>query len=120
MKNKIVFIFAACMALSFSLVYAHPPSDIAVTYDPASKVIIAIIYHEVSNPENHYIKKVDIGLNGSEIATLDFSKQENNATQPVKYQLENISPEDVISVEAYCSINGKLRKEIKVLGNTGK
>ena len=117
MKGIARSILLLVFLLSASVAYAHPPSDIIisyVTYDSSAKTITAVIKHEVSNPEKHYIKKVDISLNGKEIATLKFTKQDNYLTQTVTYALEGVMPGDRISVEAYCSISGKLEKEIKV------
>jgi len=97
-----------------AVAYAHPPSDIAITFDPASKVLKAVITHPVSNPENHFIIKVDVGLNGKEVVEHKISKQDNNSTQTVSYLLPDVKPGDTVSVEAYCSISGKLEKEIKI------
>lgn len=94
--------------------YAHPPSDIKITFDAKSKMLQAVIMHGVSNPLRHYIKKVDVGLNGKEIIELNFSRQENNNSQTVTYLMPDVKDGDIISVEGYCSISGKLQKEIKV------
>ncbi len=117
MKKRIAVIFTLCLILFVSLAYAHSPSDIALNYDPNAKMLTAIIHHEVGNPKNHYISRVDIKVNGAEAAGLDFSEQDNSSIKQVTYQLENINPGDVISVEAYCSKSGKLEKQIKVSAN---
>ena len=59
----IVFIFLVVA----STAYAHPPSDIKIDFDPKIKMLHAVIIHNTSNPLNHYINKVDVGLNGKEI-----------------------------------------------------
>ena len=114
MKKIIFCILSAIILFSASIAYAHPPQDIILTYDPATKTLTALIKHNVSNPETHYIKKVDIGLNNKEVATLKFTHQDNNLTQTAVYTLKDARPGDSLSVEAYCSISGKLKKEIKV------
>jgi desulfoferrodoxin (superoxide reductase-like protein) len=73
----------------------------------------AVIVHRVNNPKMHYIKRVDIGLNGQEVATLRFMKQDNNNTQTISYEIPNVKTGDTLSVEAYCSISGILKREIK-------
>ncbi len=102
-----------CFLAIAAVAYAHPPSDIAITFDPASKVLNAVITHPVSNPENHFIIKVDVGLNGKEVIEHAISRQDNNSTQTVSYLLPDVKPGDTVSVEAYCSISGKLEREIK-------
>lgn len=94
--------------------YAHPPSDIKITFDAKTKILQAVIVHGVSNPLSHYIKKVDVGLNGKEIIELNFSRQDNNDSQAVTYFIPDAKDGDILSVEAYCSISGKLQKEIRV------
>ncbi|MEI6832215.1 MAG: hypothetical protein WCK61_05865 [Candidatus Omnitrophota bacterium] len=106
----IVFIFAAAI----SIAYAHPPSDITITFDARTKILQAVIIHNTSNPASHYIKKVDVGLNGKEIIEHTVSKQDNNESQTVIYLIPDVKDGDVLSVEAYCSISGKLQREITV------
>ena len=106
-----VFLFMA------STGYAHPPSDIKITFDQAKKVLTAVLVHNVSNPSKHYINKVDIGLNGKEIIEQSISKQDNAVDQTVSYLIPDVKSGDVLSVEGYCSISGKLKKEITVKTN---
>lgn len=94
--------------------YAHPPRDIQITFDPSAKILRAVIYHDVSNPLNHYIKRVDVGLNGKEDIIQDISRQDNNDNQTVSYLIPDAKSGDVISVEGHCSISGKLEKQIIV------
>jgi len=114
MKKTAVLILLGIFAATSSIAYAHPPSDIIITYDAATKTLHAVIMHNVSNPTNHYIKKVDVGLNGQEIIEHRISRQDNNTTQTVSYLIPDVKTGDVLSVEAYCSISGKLEKEIKI------
>jgi desulfoferrodoxin (superoxide reductase-like protein) len=103
------FLITACSAA-----YAHPPSDITITYDPQTKILRAVIMHNTSNPESHYINKVDIVLNGKEIIEHEISRQDNNTSQAVSYLIPDAKTGDKLSLEAYCSISGELRKEIEV------
>lgn len=97
-----------------SIVYAHPPSDIKITFDSNTKTLEAVIAHNTSNPISHYINKVDIGLNGKEIIVHMISREDNNQTQTVRYLIPDVKDGDVISIEGYCSISGKLKNEITV------
>ena len=104
----IIFVSMTCVA------YAHPPSDIQITFDSKTKMLHAVIIHNTSNPISHYIKKVDVGLNGKEIMTQAISRQDNNESQTVGYLVPDAKDGDVISVEGYCSISGNLEKKITV------
>jgi desulfoferrodoxin (superoxide reductase-like protein) len=102
------------LLLAAAQAFAHPPSDIKIQFDPATKLLTAVIEHRVSNRKSHYIKKVDIGLNGKEIKTLSFKKQDDNAAQTVKFAVPRAKKGDTLSVEGYCNLSGKLEKEIEV------
>jgi hypothetical protein len=102
------FVFAL-----YALSYAHPPSEIDISYDPVTRILTAIITHNVNDPQAHYIKKVDIGLNGQEIIGQEISRQDNDITQTVSYRIPDARPGDILSVEAYCSISGMLKREIR-------
>lgn len=113
--RKISILLVICFWLGlYSFAFAHPPQDITISFEPTSKILKAVITHNVSNPESHFIKKVDIVLNGQEIIEHKISRQDNPNTQIVIYLIPDAKLSDTISVEAYCSISGKLKKEIKV------
>ena len=96
-----------------AVAYAHPPSDIKITFDPKTKILQAVIVHGVSNPAKHYIKKVDVALNGKEIIEQSISRQDNLNNQSVSYFIPDFKDGDLLSVEGYCSISGKLEKQLK-------
>ena len=112
--KKILFILLFICLVSTGIAYAHPPKDIEISYEPTSKVLTAVIMHDTSNPLGHYIKKVDVGLNDQEIIEQMISKQDNVNSQRVSYLIPDAKPGDRLSVEGYCSISGKLKKEIVV------
>lgn len=105
----ILFIFAGV-----SQACAHPPYDIKISFNVNTKILQAVIMHNVANPLNHSIRKVDIGLNGKEIIEHNISRQDNNDSQSVSYLIPDVKDGDTLSVEGYCSISGVLKKEIRV------
>ena len=114
MKRLMVFLTVFVFVSAISVACAHPPSDISITFDRNTKMVHAVIIHNTSNPTNHYIKKVDVSLNGKEIIEQQISRQDNNENQTVSYLIPDVKDGDVLSVEGYCSISGKLKKEITV------
>lgn len=111
MKKVLLFLLFVCLVF-VPFAYAHPPKDIEISYDPATKMLTALILHETSNPSGHYIKRVDVGLNGKEIIREEISKQDNNNFQKVIYFIPDVKAGDKLSVEGYCSVSGKLEREI--------
>lgn len=114
MKKITAFLVFLSFFMTTSMVYAHPPSDIKIIFDPNTKMLQAVIIHNTSSPISHYIKKVDVGLNGKEIIEHSISREDNNETQTVSYLIPDVKDGDILSVEGYCSISGKLKKEITV------
>ena len=111
--KKIVLLLCGLLVAS-AAAFAHPPSDIMIQFNEKTKTMTAVIEHRVSNPLTHYIYKVDIGLNGKEINSLRFKKQATNREQFATMPLPGVKKGDVLSVEGYCNLSGKLKKEIKV------
>jgi hypothetical protein len=94
--------------------FAHSPSDIKIQFDQPTKLLTATIEHSVSDPQSHYINKIDIQMNGKEFQTLTFKQQDAKAGQDIAIPIPQAKVGDVISVEGYCNRSGKLKKEIKV------
>ena len=108
-------ILTLCGLLIMSTVaLAHPPSDIKIQFDEKTKILTAVIKHPVSNPNSHFIKKADIGLNGKEIQMLPFTRQETQKIQTVRLPIPQAKKGDTLSVEGYCNLSGKLKKEITI------
>lgn len=114
MKKITVFMLICLVIAVSSVAYAHPPSDIIITFDPKTKILNAVIMHNVSNPASHFVKKVDIALNAKEIIEHTLSRQDNNSNQTVSYMIPDAKAGDILSVEAYCSISGKTKKQIEI------
>jgi len=114
MKRVAAFLLVFVFAVAISIAYAHPPSDIKITFDAKTKILQAVIIHNTSNPIKHYIKTVDIELNGKKIIEQFISGQDNNESQTVSYFIPDVKDGDVLSVDGTCSISGNLKKEITV------
>lgn len=114
LKTLAIFTGALMLLNKTEDAFAHPPSDINITYTPETKMLKAIITHNVSNPKAHYINKVNVKLNGQEIIAHKLSRQDNNTEQTVSYLIPEAKAQDIIALEAYCNISGVLEKEIKV------
>lgn len=114
--RKIVLLLVGVFFLfsSSSLVYAHPPSDIQITFDPAKRILMAVITHKVSNTAKHYIDDVDVTLNEEKIIGQKISRQDNVDNQTVSYFVPDVKNGDVLSVKGDCNKGGELRKKITV------
>ena len=95
----------------FSSVFAHAPETVDITV--SDKVIGVNIRHPVSNPKRHYVRKVEVILNGKKIIEQTFALQIGNR-QELVYHIPSLKRSDVLTVEAFCNIGGSQKKTIIV------
>ena len=92
---------------------AHPPKEVALSYDQAQKTLEVRITHGVSDPAKHFIEKVEIGKAGKAISKTEYKSQPGEATFVYSYPLV-AAPGDVIEVKAACSIFGSKTEKLTV------
>ncbi|MBF0533317.1 MAG: hypothetical protein HQL23_09545 [Candidatus Omnitrophica bacterium] len=112
--KKIILGVLGFVLFSTGVAFAHPPTKIDIKYDQGTKILSAVITHPVKDGQKHFINKVDIGRNGTEIITQSISQQDNLETQTVSYLIPDAIKGDKLSVEGYCNIRGSLKQEITV------
>jgi len=110
---RIVSIILLFLLATTGLSYAHPPSDITLEYDFETGFFSVNIMHNVKNAETHFIKKVIVSLNGKEIISHTISLQDEFDMQVLGYIVPDVRRGDTLSIEAYCSISGKMKKQLK-------
>lgn len=111
MKSLILCI--AGISLFVATAFAHPPSKIVLVFDKEKSILDCVVYHDVKNPQNHFIEEIAVFVNGKEVLKKEFSGQDNKNTQPFVTALKDISPGDVISVEADCNVFGKRTEKLE-------
>ncbi len=94
--------------------FAHPPSSMEVTYDPYTKTVRASIVHQVGDPQSHSIGKVVVVVSGREAIRQQCRRQDDARGLTVAYRLPDAQPGDVITVEAYCTLGGEMKKDVTV------
>ncbi len=103
-----LIVFAALPALT------HPPESIHMNFEPESSIAVIEIEHSVRDVSAHYIKEVNISLNGEEILTQSFSRQSAPSSQQAVYYLHEVSEGDNIEVLASCSLSGSLNRIFEI------
>jgi len=93
--------------------YAHPASDLALTFDGTTRMLTVTIKHQVSSPEKHFIDTANVSVNGREAIKHLVSRQDDNAGQMLAYLLPDVNAGDTIAVNVHCNKGGDLRREIK-------
>jgi hypothetical protein len=92
---------------------AHPPSDMELEYDIGKQTLVVSISHSVSNPDSHYVEKIEIKKNGNLYLTEDYTNQPSTSTFTYTYDV-TASDGDVLEATAYCSLQGSITEQVNV------
>ena len=112
---KQLWLTVLLMHLFFAHAFAHAPTEAHVSYEAPTQKLAIEVTHPVVNPQRHYIKKIEVFINGGIVTTLMFTEQESATMQTAVVQLKQFKPSDVIEVVMYCSKSGKRSTELKAL-----
>ncbi len=93
---------------------AHPPGSIDFNYDTETGILTVKVIHSVKDASKHYINKVEIELNGTQLIEQKFRSQLDEENQEALYKVIDAKAGDKFTVEAYCNISGKKKTEFEV------
>ena len=85
---------------------AHPPSEITLNYDAQKKNLHIEMRHVTKNPRKHFIRKLSVSKNGTEIDSRSYVQQTTAAMLIADVPLEAV-PGDVLRAEAVCNTAGR-------------
>jgi ribosomal protein S17 len=95
-------------------VSAHPPKEVKIEFDPDAKMMTVIAYHDTKDPSKHYLRVLEVELNGDKMIEQKFKSQPDAETQKAHYWLNDAKIGDTITVIATCSIAGKKTTVLKI------
>jgi len=115
---KLLFKYALFLALASILFItsanATPANAIHAKYDSKRQELLISIEHQSSKTREHFIKEVEISLNGSQVKTETFTLQSSHREQtmpPIKFLAK---PGDTITITAICNSGGIKKSKIVV------
>jgi len=99
---------------------AHPPSDVALSYDQGNQTLTVTITHNIgsSDPARHHVQKVEIKKNGEDVIEEEYNTQASSPQVTYIYNLSAVEG-DTIDVEAYCSLYGDKVAQMTVPAQRG-
>ncbi|PIU41877.1 MAG: hypothetical protein COS99_03145 [Candidatus Omnitrophica bacterium CG07_land_8_20_14_0_80_42_15] len=113
-KVFICLIFISIFLItSQSPAIAHPPTKITTSQDVAGKTLTILIDHQVLDPTKHFIWRVNLIKNGNVMNSVLSNHQASKKNHIVSFAFADIKPSDIIEVEAFCNINGKLKEKVE-------
>lgn len=94
--------------------FCHPPSEIRLVFDAASRTLHVTVMHDTKKPDEHFIETVQVRINGKEAVKQSFMKQTDGLKRPASYLLEDVKAGDQVSVTGVCSVFGNKTETIKL------
>ena len=107
MKKTIQTGAAFAILFAVAAATAHPPSEIKLSYDAKSRLLQVTVMHDTKKPEEHFIKSIQIRINGKDAVKQGYFKQTDPLKRPASYLLEDVKAGDEVSVTGECSVFGK-------------
>lgn len=104
--------FCILMGIITGGALADPPRDIVSEFDSSTKMLKIEVVHPVSSVESHFVKELQIFLNGKLMVVQNFDSQSNKTAQEVSYILIDALAGSEIIVQAECNKFGSAKKEI--------
>ena len=118
-NRKFALLLATLTLLSLAVivlpapVLAHPPATMDLDYNPETQTLSIAITHQVSDPDNHYVEKIEVTESGFPLLTEDYTSQPSTSTFTYTYTVA-AREGDVLDVTAYCNLFGSMKKQITV------
>ncbi len=109
---------------TITIIFAHPPSNIIITYDNANDSINVVVKHNIldskeKDPNTHYINSIDLTINGKAIKTNTFTKQDTVEEQTTTFDKLNLNidnKDNKITIKATCNLGGSKSSNIVIKG----
>ena len=109
--KKIALTLVFCLMIAQNA-YCHTPSKIG-TERLGTQITVTVI-HGVLDPKTHYIKRIEITLNGMKTIEQNFTMQTDDDMQQVIYVIPSLQTGDKMTITATCNTSGEFTKEIMI------
>ena len=114
-KKKIYYFISVFLIVFLTItsinVRAHPPDDMALSYNSNTNVLSVTITHGVSDNTTHYVVSVEIKVNGSTDQTHYYTSQPDLTIFIYEYTVITNSG-STIQVTAICVVGGVITKTL--------
>jgi hypothetical protein len=104
-RIPVILLLAAAMCILIIPATAHAPSNITIAYNPDMHRLSVTVTHPVDDPKTHYIRGVQVKINGEVISDPSYKSQPGRNSFTYTYDVM-LNPEDSVWVVATC-VNGQ-------------
>jgi len=112
MNRHRIILAAVCLVLLSRTAYSDPPRDIQVKVSKEQMDIS--VTHPTKAPGAHYVKRIVVNLNGIKVMDQAFKEQQTKDLQETTLNLTSLKKGDKVSIEAFCSNYGNLKKNATI------
>lgn len=98
---------ALAILLSSLTLFAHPASNVEVSYDVETQILNVSFEHKVKDADDHFIFEIKVYNGKKEIITQEISRQETLEGGSFQYKLIDVKPGDKLKVRTNCNKTGK-------------
>ncbi|MDT8283914.1 MAG: hypothetical protein RQ767_00160 [Thermovirgaceae bacterium] len=111
-KALIMAVALAAILATANMGFSHPPTSIELEYSADDGVLSILIAHPVGDVSTHFIKKVDVKVDGRVAADLFYIGQIEKSGEKVSVTIGNFKPGTDVSVIAECNKFGMIEKNL--------
>ena len=117
--TRIAMGWTLCFMVAFVLFFplsasANAPKELKLAYEASSQNLKVTITHASPFPSSHYIKSVEIKINGKTALTKEYKSQPAETPFTYAYDIA-ASPGDVLEVTAACSFYGSKTEKLTIV-----
>lgn len=109
--GSVGLIMALC--ISAAPAGAHSPSDMLLSYNATAGELAVTITHPVSDPATHYVKEVQVSIDGDLVKNNAYTNQPAGTSFTYTYPLQAPAGSR-IEVQAPCILGGSLTRTLQV------
>lgn len=108
---RILILAAAIVMAAAPAAFAYSPANVDVSLTDSGKIQV-VVTHPVGNPKDHYIKKIEVFVNGEKVKEAEYTSQVGN--QQIEAFDITVKKGDKVSAKAYCNKYGEKTGEMVV------
>ena len=97
---------------------AHSPAAMSLAYNETAGELAVTITHQVIDPATHYVREVQLSVDGQTAKTIPYTSQPSATTFTYSYPLQ-VQEGNSVKVDASCILGGSVTRTLVVPGSTG-
>lgn len=110
-KQRVQSLFLILLVFFVAPVTAHAPSEMWLEYDTDSQTLAVTITHTVSDPDTHYVYRIQI--EHGDVQVYEYESQPTDSQFTYMFPI-HATPGDILVVTAECNLGGSITGELEI------